>query len=203
MPPEQLQWLLKQPDNVLSQRESNNEFLAAKHTFLNCVAADDHEWTFSVNLIKTMTTQLNNQTDDALDEIHAALDDLWGNDTSNWKQVDLFDVCLMLVSRVVSRIFVGLPLCRNPTYLASATKFAKFILVEALLAQLTPKPLRPLLAPFLAQYDWIQFKRMDRCVNSVIRERAERFGKMAEEKPHPDQPNDPDVPNIWGYDNGL
>ncbi|KAM0470563.1 hypothetical protein ACHAPX_009826 [Trichoderma viride] len=190
LPAEQLQWLLKQPENVLSQRESNNEFLAAKHTFLNCVAADDHEWTFVVNLIKTMTSQLNNQTDDAIDEIHAALDDLWGNDTTNWKQVDLFDVCLALVSRVVSRIFVGLPLCRNPTYLASSTKFAKFILIEALLAQLTPKPLRPLLAPFLAKYDWIQFKRLDRCVNPVIRERAARFGKMTDEKPDPDQPND-------------
>ncbi|KAL6903884.1 cytochrome P450 [Trichoderma evansii] len=190
LPSEHLQWLLKQPESVLSQRESNNEFLAAKHTFLNCVAADDNEWTFVVNLIKTITSQLNKQTNDAIDEIHAALDDLWGNDTRSWRQVDLFDVSLELVSRVVSRIFVGLPLCRDSTYLASSTKFAKFILIEALLAQLTPKPLRPLLAPFLSQYDWVQFRSMDRCVNPVIRERTERFGKMAEEKSDADQPDD-------------
>jgi hypothetical protein len=190
LPLEHLQWLLKQPESVLSQRESNNEFLAAKHTFLNCVAADDNEWTFVLNLIRTTTSQLNNQTSDVIDEIHVALDDLWGNDTTNWKQVDLLDVSLNLVSRIVSRMHVGLPLCRDPTYLASSTKFAKFILIEALLAQLTPKPLRPLLAPLLAKYDWIQFKRMDRCVNPVIRERAKRFGEMTNENPDTDQPND-------------
>lgn len=182
---------MKQPASALSQRESNNEFLAAKHTFLNCVAADDNEWTFVVNLIKDITKELNNKTNDVIEEIQAALEDLWGNDTKEWKQVELLDACLELMSRIVSRMYVGLPLCRDPKYLASSTHFAKFILIEALLAQLTPKPLRPLLGPLLAQYDWMQFKRMDRCVNPIIRERAQRFGNMAdEEKRDPDKPSD-------------
>ncbi|CAJ2511764.1 Uu.00g073890.m01.CDS01 [Anthostomella pinea] len=192
IPSEHLPWLMKQPASVLSQRESNNEFLAAKHTFLNCVAAEDSEWTFVVNLIKDITKELNNKTNDVLEEIQAALEDLWGNDTQNWKEVDLLDVCLVMMSRIVSRVYVGLPLCRDPAYLASSTRFAKFILVEALLAQLTPNPLRPLLGPLLAQYDWIQFKRMDRCVNPVIRERASRSSPMAmaEGKQDPDAEND-------------
>ncbi|KAL7806749.1 cytochrome P450 [Trichoderma gracile] len=191
LPPENLQWLMKQPATILSQRESNNEFLAAKHTFLNCVAADDNEWVFVVSLIKDITKELNNKTNDVIEEIQAALDDLWGNDTANWKQIELLDVCLELMSRIVSRMYVGLPLCRDQTYLSSSTHFAKFILVEALLAQLTPKPLRPLLGPLLAQYDWMQFKRMDKCVNPVIRERARRFGRMEDgEKKDPDQPSD-------------
>jgi len=183
---------MKQPASVLSQRESNNEFLAAKHTFLNCVAADDNEWTFVVNIIKDITKELNNKTNDVLEEVQAALGDLWGNDTQNWNEVDLLDVCLESMSRIVSRVYVGLPLCRDSTYLASSTHFAKFILVEALLAQLTPKPLRPLISPILAQYDWMQFKRMDRCVNPIIRERASRSSPMAmaEGKQDPDGPSD-------------
>ncbi|KAI3320739.1 cytochrome P450 [Xylariaceae sp. AK1471] len=192
LPLEHLPWLMKQPASVLSQRESNNEFLAAKHTFLNCIAADDNEWTFVVNLIKDITKELNNKTEDVLDEIQATLGDLWGNDTQNWREVELLEVCLEMMSRIVSRMYVGLPLCRDPTYLASSTRFAKFILVEALLAQLTPKPLRGFLGPILAQYDWIQFKRMDRCVNPIIRERANRSTPeaMAEGKQDPDQPSD-------------
>ncbi|OBT62386.1 hypothetical protein VE03_08551 [Pseudogymnoascus sp. 23342-1-I1] len=192
LPIEHMQWLVKQPASVLSQRESNNDFLAAKHTFLNCVAADDNEWTFVVNLIKDITKELNNKTNDVLEEIQLGLGDLWGNDTHNWKEVDLLDMCLEMMSRVVSRVYVGLPLCRNPTYLGSSTHFAKFILVEALLAQLTPKPLRPLISPLLAQYDWMHFKRMDRCVNPIIRERASKSSPMAmaEGKQDPDQPND-------------
>ncbi|KAL6851308.1 hypothetical protein ACO1O0_008436 [Amphichorda felina] len=183
---------MKQPASVLSQRESNNEFLAAKHTFLNCVAADDNEWTFVVNLIKDITKELNNKTGDVLEEIQAALGDLWGNDTHNWTEVDLLDMCLEMMSRIVSRVYVGLPLCRDPTYLSSSTHFAKYILVEALLAQLTPKPLRPLLGPLLAQYDWMQFKRMDRCVNPIIRERASKLNAAAaiDSKQDPDQPSD-------------
>ncbi|ROV89093.1 hypothetical protein VMCG_09873 [Cytospora schulzeri] len=192
LPSDQLPWLMKQPATVLSQRESNNEFLASKHTFLNCVAANDSEWTFVVTMIKDITKELNNKTDEVLEEIQCALDSLWGSDTKNWKEVDLLDVCLEMMSRIVSRVYVGLPLCRDPAYLSSSTHFAKFILIEALLAQLTPKPLRPLFGPILASYDWKQFRRMDRRVNPVIRERASRSSPtaMADGKKDPDEPND-------------
>ncbi|SPO07365.1 uncharacterized protein DNG_10059 [Cephalotrichum gorgonifer] len=192
IPPDQLPWLMKQPASVLSQRESNNEFLAAKHTFLNCVAADDNEWVFVVNIIKDITKELNNKTDDVIEEIQDALSDLCGNDTHSWREVDLLDMCLLLMSRIVSRVYVGLPLCQDPTYLSSSTKFAKFILIEALLAQLTPKPLRPLLGPLLAQYDWMQFRRMEGCLRPIIRERASRASPvaMAEGKLDADHPSD-------------
>ncbi|KUI53321.1 Ent-kaurene oxidase [Cytospora mali] len=137
-------------------------------------------------MIKDITKELNNKTNEC------ALDSLWGSDTQNWKQVDLLDVCLEIMSRVVSRVYVGLPLCRDPAYLSSSTHFAKFILVEALFAQLKPRPLRPLFGPLLASYDWMQFKRMDRCVNPVIRECANKSSPlaMAEGKKDPDEPND-------------
>lgn len=176
---------MKQPASVLNQRETNNEFLAAKHTFLKHVANDDREWVFVVNLIKDITKELNNKTDDVLEEIHAALDESWGSDTSTWTEIDLLEVCLSLMSRIVARVYVGLPLARNKTYLESTAHFAKFILVEALLAQLTPKPLRPLLSPLLMQYDWTQFKRQDAVVIPVIRQRAQRALETKE-----DQPND-------------
>jgi hypothetical protein len=192
LPSDQLLWVMKQPASLLSQRESNNEFLAAKHTFLNCVAADDNEWTFVVNIIKDITKELNNKTSEVLSEVQDTLSDLWGDDTQNWTEINLLDVCLVMMSRIVSRVYVGLPLCRDPAYLSSTTRFAKFILVEALLALLTPKPLRPAIGPILAQYDWMQFKRMDRCVNPIIRERANRTTPvaMAEGKMDPGQPSD-------------
>lgn len=163
---------MKQPASVLNQRETNNEFLAAKHTFLKHVANDDREWVFVVNIIKDITKELNNKTEDILDEITTSLDEIFGNDTTAWTEVDILEVCLDLMSRIVARVYVGLPLARNKTYLGSTAHFAKFILVEALLAQLTPKPLRPLLSPALMQYDWMQFKRQDAVVIPIIRERA-------------------------------
>lgn len=175
---------MKQPASILNQRETNNEFLAAKHTFLKHVANDDREWVFVVNLIKEITKELNNKTDDVLEEIHTALDDLWGTDTGAWTEVDLLEVCLSLMARIVARVHVGLPLARNKTYLDSTAHFAKFILVEALLAQLTPKPLRPLLSPALMQYDWLQFKRQDAVVIPIIRQREQQA--LEKEK----QPND-------------
>ncbi|KAH6897302.1 cytochrome P450 [Thelonectria olida] len=189
LPKEQLAWLTKQPASVLSQRESNNEFLAADHTFLNCVAASDSEWTFVVNIIKDMTKELNNNTEAVIDEIRDALDTLWGNDAQDWKEVDLLDAMLEIMSRVVSRVYVGLPLCRDPTYLSSTTRFAKLILIEALMIQLSPKIIRPIIGPVLARYDWIQFKRQTSRVSPIIRERASQFGPDATEKGL-EEPND-------------
>lgn len=95
---------MKQPASLLSQRESNNEFLAAKHTFLNCVAADDNEWTFVVNIIKDITKELNNKTSEVLSEVQDTLSDLWGDNTQNWTEINLLDVCLVMMSRIVSRV---------------------------------------------------------------------------------------------------
>lgn len=194
LPKGDLSWLAKQPASVLSQRESNNEFLAADHTFLNCVAANDSEWTFVVNMIKDITKELNNKTTSIIDEIQSALDSVWGNDPQSWKEVNLLDVILEVMGRVVGRVYVGLPLCRDPTYIASTTRFAKLILIEALLIQLTPKPLRSFFGPLLARYDWIQFRRMAGRVSPLIKERASRFSPTAmsidEDKRGPEEPND-------------
>lgn len=183
LPKSQFSWLTKQPASVLSQRESNNVFLAADHTFLNCVAASDAEWTFVVNVIKQITKELNNKTDDIIEEINDALALLWGSDDNDWKEIDLLDAMLQIMSRVVSRVYVGLPLCRDATYIGSTTRFAKFILVEALLIQLTPNILRPLVGPVLARYDWVQFTRQARRVSPIIKERV---GRLGSEKPASD-----------------
>ncbi|ROV95069.1 hypothetical protein VSDG_05856 [Cytospora chrysosperma] len=55
--------------------------------------------------------------------------------------------------RITNGLYIGLPLCQAPAYLASSTHIAKIILIEAILAQLMPKSLRLLFGPILASYD--------------------------------------------------
>jgi cytochrome P450 len=151
------------------------------------VAAEDSEWTFVVSAIRDITKELNNKTQPVLDEIQSALDDLWGQNTQEWKEIDLLDGTLEVMSRIVGRVYVGKPLCRDPVYVSSSTRFAKMILIEALLIQLSPGILRPLFGPVLAGYDWIQYRRMASRLSPIIKERASKMKNGVAEKDSEEQ----------------
>lgn len=46
-----------------------------------------------------------------LEEIELTFEDLWGVDTEEWKEVPVVEDVKKLISRVSSRVFIGLPLC--------------------------------------------------------------------------------------------
>ena len=45
------------------------------------------------------------------DELSVAIDECWGVNCDEWKEVGVFDSMMKIVSRASNRVFVGLPLC--------------------------------------------------------------------------------------------
>ncbi|KAL3418560.1 cytochrome P450 [Phlyctema vagabunda] len=92
---------------------------------------------------KDLTRKLGKLIPDVIDELTNSIDDYWGIDTSEWRDITVFTDMMKIVSRASNRVFVGLPLCRNDDYLENARKFARDIPLTSGVFRLFPKILRP------------------------------------------------------------
>jgi cytochrome P450 len=184
-----MQWLLNQPDNILSQHEANKQFLRAEYTMLHPSIIGEARMANFIN--RYLTRNLDIFAKDIVDEIEQALEDTWGSESSKWHEISLYNVMLVIIGRIVNRVFVGLPLCRNPTYIQGSTKFAQMAPVTGGLISLLPNCLRPTLAPFITAYDTFQYWRMFRMVEPIVRERLRIVGSGINFKEQASsQPND-------------
>ncbi len=147
LPPAQVRWLLAQPDAVLSQMAVNRQFLEADHTFLHPSLVR------ALPVIqREMTHRLDSFADDIVDELRACLDELWGSPDAgdeaggragDWREVRVYDTMLEVVSRLSTRVFVGLPLCRDRDFLHAARSFDRNVVLSAAALNLLPGFLKP------------------------------------------------------------
>jgi hypothetical protein len=145
LPISQTKWLIEQPDNVMSQTEVNRQFLEADHTFLhpNIVREPVHP-----DVIKReLTHKLSGFADGIVEELRLSLDENWGTDTENWREVHAYKTMLDVISRLSTRVFVGEPLCRNKEFLHSARMFDRNVVLPAACLNLLPGFLKPYVLP--------------------------------------------------------
>lgn len=170
----QMQWLLNQPDHILSQHEANKQFLRAEYTMLHPSIIGEARMANFIN--RYLTRDLDIFAKAIVDEIEQALEDTWGSDVSKWHEISLYNIMLVIIGRIVNRVLVGLPLCRNPAYLQSSTKFAQMAPVTGGLISLLPNWLRPALAPFVTACDTFHYWKMSRMIEPIVRERLLTLG---------------------------
>lgn len=91
-----------------------------------------------------LTQSLTLVTDDLVDETIASLHDILGDDTGEWKTAVLKESVLDMISRLTSRVFLGINLCRNPRWLAIAKSYTVQAFIASHLLHMVPTLLRPL-----------------------------------------------------------
>ncbi|KAK5658001.1 hypothetical protein OQA88_2555 [Cercophora sp. LCS_1] len=169
IPTAHMPWLLEQPESVLSQFETNRQFMAGDYTMLDLL---NHSWyRIDERAKRELTHGIDDFTDAMLDEVDDALRSLWGSDTEHWHEMVLYDIMLEVVGRIVARVLVGLPLCRHPGYIQASTSFSKYILLPAMAIELLPSFLKPLVGPVLTSWDKLQYHRMASYTRPLFRER--------------------------------
>lgn len=109
LPASTIEWIINQPDDVLSADQIQKEDLQSDHTFSDPMITRQphHEHIIRTDLRK----QLANLTMDVMDELSVGLDETWGLDTKEWKRIVVYDNMFSTIARSSLRIFVGLPLC--------------------------------------------------------------------------------------------
>jgi hypothetical protein len=141
LPVSAARWLCEQPEHVMSQNEVNRQFLEADHTFFhpNIVREPIHPEVIR----RELTHKLGHFADDIVEELQLCLEENWGTDTEEWKEVNLYDTMLDVISRLSMRVLAGKELTENKEFLRSARLFDRNVVLSAAGINLLPWFLKP------------------------------------------------------------
>lgn len=104
LPPSSLQWLCKQPDHVVSSMEAQIDGIQLHHSLGHKFAYDP--WGGMMvksdlnSALETVCAVMN-------DELRFAFDAVFGSDTEEWKEIDLFPACRIIGGRATLRFTLG------------------------------------------------------------------------------------------------
>ncbi|CZR56230.1 related to cycloheximide-inducible protein CIP70 (cytochrome P450 family) [Phialocephala subalpina] len=169
LPMSQMEWLLSQPDNVISQNEVNRAFLQADHTMLHPKVIPDHVHDDVIK--KELTKLLGDYMGDVQEEIDFAFRREWGVDTKEWKEVGAYESMLNVVARVSNRVLVGFPLCRNEEYLENSKNFARLVVVQAVFISFIPESFKRFFAPLINIFDYKRYLACAKYSIPIIKQR--------------------------------
>ncbi|KAK7686505.1 hypothetical protein QCA50_010103 [Cerrena zonata] len=146
--PDLIEEVRKLPDEQVSFAEAVDEFFQLRHTFGRDITSTH----LHVDVIRNqLTRNISTIFEDFRDEIVAVFDDLIPATQDKWSSIATLPTMQTMVARVSSRVFVGLPLCRNEEYLQIAVSHTKAIarIREVLLC--FPPVLKPIAGLFLGE----------------------------------------------------
>lgn len=125
----------------MSQTDVNRQFLEADHTFFhpNIVREPIHPEVIR----RELTQKLGSFADDIVEELQQCLEENWGDDTEDWKEVNLYDTMLDVISRLSMRVLAGKELTQNKEFLRSARQFDRKVVLSAAGINLLPWFLKP------------------------------------------------------------
>lgn len=115
----------------------------------------------ALDLTRKLSQSLMLVTPGLVNEATIALDEIFGTDDTRWKTVPFKSSIMDLVTKLTSRVFLGLPLCRNEQWLNTAKHFTELEQTALHVLRMKHPLLRPLYSLVLPEM---------RAVRRLIRE---------------------------------
>ncbi|KAE8415648.1 cytochrome P450 [Aspergillus pseudocaelatus] len=159
LPPEQIPWLLSQPETVLSHEKANEDVHALP--FL-APAFDNYDHLELIRAVRNdLTRNIANTEDVFLDELRYITDEVLGHPgASAWQEVNLTAALDRIIFGICLRLFIGVSLCRNPKFVYYVKIFTRVTGAMMLfVSQLVPWPLKPvvgIVAGLPIYYYWVR-----------------------------------------------
>ncbi|KAI0778804.1 cytochrome P450 [Trametes elegans] len=135
------------PDEVLSFSESVEQVMQIKASFSREFIDDQYH-----NGIVTdkLTRSLPAILPDVVDELHLAVPQHIPATEDDWIEVPIMGAMRQIIARTSSRVFVGIPTCRNQEYLDFAINFTLVIAGDGLFYSICPNFLKPWLSRYFS-----------------------------------------------------
>ncbi|KFH41336.1 Ent-kaurene oxidase-like protein [Hapsidospora chrysogenum ATCC 11550] len=149
LPPCEVSWFHSQPEEILSAHIHQLNAFQLNYTVTDPRLVAETNPIHQVLINTKLTRETNSLLPALADEIAAPVDELWGLDDANYKQLCLMDEMPDVIGRVVNRVFVGARCCKNKTLVNSAVTFSRGLGFTSVLLRCTAVVLRPLLGAFL------------------------------------------------------
>jgi cytochrome P450 len=126
------------------------------------------------------------------EELSTAVDETWGSDAQKWKDVVVFDTLMTIIPRVVNRMMVGVPLCRNQEFLSNMKSFVNDVIAAAMFVlRFTPRWLKPVVGRIVTIPNTYHWKKTAKFTLPVINERLANIKRKKEDSSFEwDEPND-------------
>ncbi|KAJ7936828.1 cytochrome P450 [Mycena leptocephala] len=121
------------------------------------------------------------------DEIVNAFDHILGLHDNEWKLVEVLPTALQVVTRTSNRIFVGLPVCREPEYLQLNIDYSILVFTRGQIIGLIPNFLKPIFAPLFSTRKR-SLQQALKFLGPLIDERLEKENQYGRD--WPGRPND-------------
>jgi cytochrome P450 len=161
-------WLLEMPDRVVSTLEAHDDVLFNKYNFLGV----DSGYMISV-VHKHLARNLPGLIPGIQEEVHDALDEVFGTDTEGWKSVNLWEAWLGIVPRVTNRVLVGAPICRNKEFLGRMVAFADQVVTNSFILSMLPKIVHPIMGRLVTIPNWWSWWKISRITQPTVEKRLQ------------------------------
>ncbi|KAI0884969.1 cytochrome P450 [Annulohypoxylon maeteangense] len=142
LPTEQMKVLEKLPDDQLDVFSTLQEQIQARYTIRDQRVVLDPYHRYLIP--SQLTRKLDTLTGPMLTELEDAFKSSWGTD-SKWTEVTIWKACFHVVARAANSALCGSPLCSDEKYLASLEGQSVALFGGAMLINITPKLLRPVM----------------------------------------------------------
>lgn len=191
LPAKDTKFVIDKPENVLSLHESAMDSLQSDYTMGERLIREPVHHPL---IVTTLTNQTGNLIPDLAEETEDSLDELWGTDTAEWRDVCVYTSLQKSIGRVTNRIFVGKPVCRDPELLKQGIALAMDIPLGSQLLRIFPEFVRPLAAAVIMIPNRLHqrafFKVLRPTIERRLREYDERHRDPEKNKALGPEPND-------------
>jgi hypothetical protein len=167
------------PSDELSLMEAVINQLNSRYT----LGDEVHDIPYHIPVIRSqLTRNIGKMYPEIRDEVVTAFDEVLDLRGYEWKSISALDAIQKVVCRTSNRLFVGLPLCRNPDWIDLNIHFTVGIVKTGIVIGLFPKFLRPLVACFFTTVARDLLRGLKH-LGPIIEERLKQCGNEWAEKP--------------------
>ncbi len=172
-------WLLEFPDRVVSSAEAQDDVLNSYYNFLGMM-----DNAFAISTVhKHLARHLPQLIPGVQEEVANAIDKTFGEDTENWKSLNLWEAWLGLIPQITNRILVGKEICRDPEFLRCQVGFADDVVRNGFFLSMVPKILHPVVGRLAALPNWLHWRKSKKIAGPMIEKRLEDLAKKASGDP--------------------
>ena len=190
LPRSQIAWLVEQPDDILSATAVDYDRVEGDYTFTSplILGVPYHEHVIHKYLPRSVVSLIP----EMWEEVQVAIDQTWGMDTTEWKEVGIWQNMMRVIPSITNRMMVGRQLCRDEDFLENMGKFAMDVISCAFVyLRFTPRFLKPLIGPLVTIPNKHHWRNTTKYTLPIIKERLACFKRKQEDPSfHWDEPND-------------
>ncbi|OBT75504.1 hypothetical protein VF21_04934 [Pseudogymnoascus sp. 05NY08] len=120
------------------------------------------------------------------DELKVSIDEKFGMDEKEWRELDLYDMVKIVIAQGSSRFTVGIPLCRDEPYLKRTIDYINNTILGGVLIGILPRPIRPLFGSFFSILTTFHLRSIPNSLAPLFHARI----PLLQTPPDPDEPCD-------------